>query len=792
MLGAFPSTSSAIAPIPTSAVHLYTTPSKAVMGLVGSYVNQSLEAYAPQDDWRVTQTIVGSRVDPTIDFATGTWGARAPLNLTGGSDADWDNFSVQWDGYIDVTDPAARFLISSDDGSRMWIDVNHDGAFASSGDEFVDNGWGRPHAIEASPPTIALAAGLYKIRIQYVEDLFGNYMTLAGVPRPTVRFAYVIPVDRSAQPIGIYVIRQMILEAHAWYADQMDRFGMGARSFHFETESDGVTPRVNVVHVTDTAESLRVDLWGRAGAAAQAAGVPLWSNGEVWVVFPEAFVQTANSAILGGIALGGGYGNGDAPGVAMLGADKLAIAYPNGIVDNRDYNGLVFPGVGPLALVYQTTFPGFEGSTVSSVISSYVGAMAHEMTHGFGAPHDFRNDDNFLGNLMGNGLRGIRGSLFPGNYPLEYTQLTYGLAGALAVNRFFEPTPFTPAAIVASDPMTSAGSPVASAVLPPDEPLAASAPPKPRLLGDFPAPPQLPSASLATQGTPSVSLLTSGTVSPIAGLLPIHFQATGTTALREAWLIRDGNLVEDMPLASTTVDATIHTTWYDAGGTSTYEVHVYDADGNRASASGAVTAAAGGNHAPVPLVHVTPSDPHVGATVTLDASGSSDPDGAAASLKVEWDVDGDNVFDTAPTTAKTLAKVYSTPGARLIRARITDPSGAQAVSAPVAIRVLSLPLDVPGGRARPGLALAARPEPLVPGGRLVYALPAAGIVSLEVFDVQGRLESRLLHGRARPAGVQELAWPASDMNGRAWRPGVHFCRLASGGREIVRRVVLVR
>src|SRR5262249_13798872 len=60
--------------VPQSA--LFTTAAMTQTGLTGSYVNSSLRAYATQDDWRTSQTISGTRVDPSIDFNFGDFGLR--------------------------------------------------------------------------------------------------------------------------------------------------------------------------------------------------------------------------------------------------------------------------------------------------------------------------------------------------------------------------------------------------------------------------------------------------------------------------------------------------------------------------------------------------------------------------------------------------------------------------------------------------------------------------------------------------------------------------------------------
>ena len=65
------------------------------------------------------------------------------------------------------------------------------------------------------------------------------------------------------------------------------------------------------------------------------------------------------------------------------------------------------------------------------------GATTHELGHAFGLNHDFRNDNNFHGNLMGNGFRGLRASYFPAQFPNDDIQLSYVAAETLNVSRYF-------------------------------------------------------------------------------------------------------------------------------------------------------------------------------------------------------------------------------------------------------------------------------------------------------------------------------------------------------------------
>ena len=39
----------------------------------------NLRGYAAQDDWRISQTVAGTRVDATLDYQTASWGSRAAV-----------------------------------------------------------------------------------------------------------------------------------------------------------------------------------------------------------------------------------------------------------------------------------------------------------------------------------------------------------------------------------------------------------------------------------------------------------------------------------------------------------------------------------------------------------------------------------------------------------------------------------------------------------------------------------------------------------------------------------------
>jgi hypothetical protein len=180
----------------------------ATNGLVGSYVNADLRSRAAQEDWRVTAgvTIAGKRIDPKLSFTSNGWGARAPLKLTSGTDANWDTFSVQWDGYI-VVRRAIRLATISDDSSRFWIDLNKNGTFAATAPEFVNNHWGSGQGATMGDLSSIVPPGTYRIRIQYEEGNGDNSFTMTGAELP---FQLFTTAARTTPGLtGSYVARSL-------------------------------------------------------------------------------------------------------------------------------------------------------------------------------------------------------------------------------------------------------------------------------------------------------------------------------------------------------------------------------------------------------------------------------------------------------------------------------------------------------------------------------------------------------------------------------------------------------
>jgi uncharacterized repeat protein (TIGR01451 family) len=86
---------------------------------------------------------------------------------------------------------------------------------------------------------------------------------------------------------------------------------------------------------------------------------------------------------------------------------------------------------------------------------------------------------------------------------------------------------------------------------------------------------------------------------------------------------------------------------------------------------------------------------------------------------------------------------------------------------------------------------AADPNPFIAITTIAFDLPAAGYVTLEVHDVQGRMVRRLTASEW-PAGRHSVEWDGQDANGRDVPPGAYFVRIEALGRTGTAKVILAR
>jgi hypothetical protein len=144
-------------------VRLWVDYKKRTPGLEGTYFNRKLGDHLGKDLKSVAEGV--SRIDEDINFEPHGWGSRRKMHISGGERSKWKDFTVQWDGWVELESPG-RLTLRTAGGSRMWVDANGDGEFGDAMDEFSDNGWGGKRR-DAFSCSAALPSGVYRLRIHY-------------------------------------------------------------------------------------------------------------------------------------------------------------------------------------------------------------------------------------------------------------------------------------------------------------------------------------------------------------------------------------------------------------------------------------------------------------------------------------------------------------------------------------------------------------------------------------------------------------------------------------------------
>lgn len=78
------------------------------------------------------------------------------------------------------------------------------------------------------------------------------------------------------------------------------------------------------------------------------------------------------------------------------------------------------------------------------------------------------------------------------------------------------------------------------------------------------------------------------------------------------------------------------------------------------------------------------------------------------------------------------------------------------------------------------------PNPFNPSTVIKYEIPLAAVVTIKIFDIQGREVRTIVNGR-KSAGVHEITFNAEDFSS-----GIYFCRLESGDYYVTKKLVLLK
>jgi hypothetical protein len=98
-------------------------------------------------------------------------------------------------------------------------------------------------------------------------------------------------------------------------------------------------------------------------------------------------------------------------------------------------------------------------------------------------------------------------------------------------------------------------------------------------------------------------------------------------------------------------------------------------------------------------------------------------------------------------------------------------------------------VDKPANPSR--LVMMVRPNPMLDGGEVRFALPATGNVELKIYNVKGEMVRSLLEG-AMDAGEYKIDWNGANAKGNRVTSGIYFMRLETRGGSAVSKVVVSR
>jgi len=154
------------------------------------------------------------------------------------------------------------------------------------------------------------------------------------------------------------------------------------------------------------------------------------------------------------------------------------------------------------------------------------------------------------------------------------------------------------------------------------------------------------------------------------------------------------------------------------------------------------------------------------------------------------------VVETPDPDAPSMRRIWAERSGPVAVAAFTDVSGSMAcvadwngrltiVRPPFAADVAGVPASAAA------VALTLAPNPCNPRTTIAFTLVEAGPVSVNVFDVRGRLVRRL-HQGGLEAGPHNLPWSGDDERGRPVAAGVYVVRVEGAGWAQSTRVTLVR
>lgn len=83
------------------------------------------------------------------------------------------------------------------------------------------------------------------------------------------------------------------------------------------------------------------------------------------------------------------------------------------------------------------------------------------------------------------------------------------------------------------------------------------------------------------------------------------------------------------------------------------------------------------------------------------------------------------------------------------------------------------------------------PNPFNPSTTLEFSSPENGLARIQVFNIRGQMIRTLVNSEIE-RGYHKIVWDGRDNSNRGVGSGIYFIRLESGGKDSVRKVMLLK